>query len=64
MTRRRLTRKRSALNPEPNMTNTFCGEEGLSLEPRTVSQHTRHCFTGGQAKKFPKQTILNLVIYK
>ena len=25
MTRRRLTRKRSALNPEPNMINTFCG---------------------------------------
>lgn len=28
MTRRRLTRKRSALNPEPNMIHTFCGRRG------------------------------------
>lgn len=68
MTRRRLTRKRSALNPEPNMINTFCGEEGWSLN-QELPVSTPDTVTAGEVKKFPKQTSLglpirNLVIYK
>lgn len=55
MTRRRLTRKRSALNPEPNMINTFCGRrgEGHWNQELLVSQKgTSHCFTWREKTKF------------
>lgn len=35
MTRRRLTRRRSALNPEPNMMKFLGEEKGRSLAPVT-----------------------------
>lgn len=74
MTRRRLTRKRSALNPEPNMINTFCGRRGeghWNQELLVVPEGHQSLFYLRKKRPhdFSKQTgtgllFLNLVICK